>query len=449
MEENFVNVNPIFNDSESRSLEALQNLYSNKELLSECIEQTIQPFLSDDLIKDKNVFLKPNWVHHDKKVNHDVWCLRTHDNFTLAALEYFLRRKPKSIVIGDAPVQSCKWELMFSDTFYERIKQLSVFYKTEVVIKDYRRVVFDLGKNVVEGNRSSLDNYTIFDLGKESFLEPISYGRKNPFRVTSYDPARLAMAHGPGYHKYCITHELFDADLVVSMPKIKTHQKAGITAALKNTVGLNGDKDFLPHHRKGGVKIGGDCYPGDNILRRNSEHLYDFANSRRGKYGYWFGIKLASLLWKLSFPKSTDTEAAGWFGNDTTWRMVLDLNKIALYGTKDGKIMRTKQRHYYSLGDGIIGGQGNGPLDADPLPLGVITFTNHSGMHDVLCGIMMKFDFKRINLLRTVFKLSEKDNVKLFINSKPSNMEEFVKLSIETIPPPGWVAYLTPHLVKK
>lgn len=449
MEEGFVKVKTLFTDEENRTLDSLKEIYRNEALLLNYIEELCGNDLPLEKLTGKRIFLKPNWVRHDIKEDHDVWCLRTHDSFTLAALEYVLKGKPKCVVIGDAPVQSCKWDKMLSRTFYEKVEQLSAAYQTEVIIKDYRRVVFDPGKNVVEGNRSSLDEYTIFDLGKDSFLEPISYGRKNPFRVTSYDPARLAMAHGPGYHKYCITHELFNADVVISMPKIKTHQKAGITAALKNTVGLNGDKDFLPHHRKGGEKIGGDCYPGDHILRRNAEHLYDFANSRRGKYSYWFGIKLAALLWKLSFPKSTDSEAAGWYGNDTTWRMVMDLNKIAVYGTKDGQIMKTKQRYYYSLGDGIIGGQGNGPLDPEPLPLGIITFTNHSGMHDVLCGTLMRFDYKKINLLRTVFKLAEKDKVQLYLNGNPCLLEDFEKLSIETLPPPGWVSYLTPHLVEK
>jgi hypothetical protein len=241
---------------------------------------------------------------------------------------------------------------------------------------------------------------------------------------------------------------LFDSDLVISIPKIKTHQKAGITAALKNTVGLNGDKDFLPHHRKGGDRNGGDCYPGDNLLRRISEDLLDFANSRKGRRSYWLGMKLASFFWKLSLPKKTDQVAAGWYGNDTTWRMVLDLNKIALYGTKEGIIKNEIQRNYFSIGDGIIGGQGNGPLDPDPLALGIVSFTNHSGMHDVICGLLMKFNINKINLLRTVYKLSKNDKIDYYYNGEEISLESFNDYSIETIPPPGWIEYLTPHLAK-
>ena len=116
-------------------------------------------------------------------------------------------------------------------------------------------------RNQVDKNRSSISEYVIFDVGKDSYLEPITNDKKNLFRVNNYDPDRLAESHRAGVHKYCITKELFEADIIFSLPKVKTHQKAGITAALKNLVGLNGDKDYLPHHRIGGTEIGGDCYP--------------------------------------------------------------------------------------------------------------------------------------------------------------------------------------------
>ena len=32
-----------------------------------------------------------------------------------------------------------------------------------------------------------------------------------------------------------------------SLPKLKTHKKAGITCALKNLIGINGNKEYLPH----------------------------------------------------------------------------------------------------------------------------------------------------------------------------------------------------------
>ncbi len=68
-------------------------------------------------------------------------------------------------------------------------------------------------------------------------------------------------------------------------------------------------------------------------------------------------------MWKLSFPKKVHYLVAGWYGNDTAWRMVIDLNKIAIYGKQDGTISKTPQLQPHSLCDEIIGGQGDWPLN--------------------------------------------------------------------------------------
>ena len=50
-------------------------------------------------------------------------------------------------------------------------------------------------------------------------------------------------------------------DLFVNLPKLKTHKKTGITCSLKNFVGINGDKNWLPHHTEGVPANGGDEFP--------------------------------------------------------------------------------------------------------------------------------------------------------------------------------------------
>ena len=66
-----------------------------------------------------------------------------------------------------------------------------------------------------------------------------------------------------------------EADVIINLPKLKTHQKAGITCALKNLIGINGNKEYLPHHRIGGFELGGDCYPGSSDLKRALEFIHD------------------------------------------------------------------------------------------------------------------------------------------------------------------------------
>src|ERR1035438_1189086 len=296
---NFTLIQSVYNSENERTTGKLSNIYDDLSLLKGLISGLMKDNLQDAQVANKKVLLKPNWVLHSKKKSDDI-CLRTHDNFLLAALEIILEKKPSKVIIGDAPIQGCSWDKMITPAFHEKIKELSARFAVPVEIKDFRRRIFDPTKNNPVSERTPLSKYVIFDLGKESYLEPISISKKNIFRVTNYDPDRLAEAHKVGMHKYCIAKELFDVDVVISVPKIKTHQKSGITGALKNLVGVNGDKDFLPHHRLGGTGFGGDCYPGKNYLRLWSELALDNANRNQGKLVYWFWLKTSSLLWKIN-----------------------------------------------------------------------------------------------------------------------------------------------------
>jgi uncharacterized protein (DUF362 family) len=441
----FVDIQTLYSEETDRTVEILAAQYENFDYLKELISNLFKRHFTNEMINNKKILLKPNWVKHSSNVSDEI-CLRTNDNFLLATLEIVLEYIPLGVTIGDAPVQGCNWDKMLNPSLINKIDLLSKKYNTIIKIKDFRRVTFDPSKNKPEYDRKPLSEYNIFDLGLDSYLEPISRSDKSIFRVTNYNPDRLSESHTKGIHKYCITNELFESDLIISLPKVKTHQKAGVTVALKNLVGLNGDKDYLPHHRIGGTGFGGDCYPGKNILRLLSERMLDFANRRQGKLMYWFGIRSSILLWKLSFPKSIHQLSAGWYGNDTTWRMVLDLNKIAMYGKLDGTISKTPQRLIYSLCDGVIGGQGNGPLSPDPLALGVISLTNNSGLNDVIMGILMGFDIQKIPLLNVFNTKTNMENSKIFWNNKVVNLSEIHNNCIETLPPPGWNKYLTDKL---
>ena len=43
----------------------------------------------------------------------------------------------------------------------------------------------------------------------------------------------------------------------------------------------------------------------------------------------------------------------GWFGNDTCWRMVLDLNRVLRYGAGDGTMRDGRRRRVFNLADAI------------------------------------------------------------------------------------------------
>ena len=435
----FVNIKTVFPDTE-RNLNSLKTVYNDPERLFTLIDAVAKEHLTNAVITGKKVLLKPNWVRHSKN-DEDEWCLRTHDAFLLASLQYVLRLQPKEVLIGDAPIQGCQWNNMVSNEFIKAVGDLSNKYKIPVTIKDFRRVHFDQDLNNTIEQKESLENYIIFDVGKKSYLEPITRSDKNQFRVTVYNPDRFHESHRPGVHKYCITKELFDADVVISIPKVKTHQKAGITAALKNIVGLNGDKDFLPHHRIGGTDQGGDCYPGHNKFRYWSELVLDEANRNKGKWKYKIYLRIASLLWRLSLPTKVHNTAAGWYGNDTTWRMVMDLNQIVYYGKKDGTLGDKRQRLFFSLSDGIVGGQGNGPLNPEPLALGVVSFTNSSGWNDLAMARLMGMNTDKIPLLVSAEKFEQNGDVMFSLNGDQVSNLDFTKIKVTAKMPPGWADY--------
>lgn len=436
----FVRIKSCFTSEESRSIDNLSKIYADRDQL----KIKIKELLDNDFllrISDKKILFKPNWVLHSHNVDDEI-CLRTHDNLLLAAAEIILEQGPSKLTIGDAPIQGCDWKKMRTKEFFDRIAALEQKFHIPIVIKDFRRVVLRPEENEVIKDRRPLSEYLIFDLGKESFLEPVSKESESNFRVTCYDNRRLAESHRLGVHKYCITKELFDADIVLSIPKIKTHQKTGMTGALKNLVGVNGDKDYLPHHRVGGVDRGGDCYPGKNLLRRMSEWAMDHANRVQGKSIYWFWYYMSRGMWKISKPEPVHQMAAGWYGNDTCWRMVMDLNKIALYGKADGTLSKEPQRTLYSLSDAIIGGQGNGPLDPEPLNLGIISFTNSSPLNDMCMGVLMGFDIQQIYMLRCAQEQMEDQDYKIFFNDNEVHLPDLKMYSVETLPAPGWVEHL-------
>lgn len=436
----FVNIHTLFNENTERSVDVLQKFYNDRQHLLSIAEELAGKELTEEKVSGKRVLVKPNWVKHFYQKN-DFLCLCTHDNFLLAVLEFVLLKKPASVVIGDAPIQGCRWDKLVTKEFTKEVETLSKRHHIPVVIKDFRRVIFDTTANNVDVERNPISEYIIFDVGKKSYLEPITSEGKNLFRVTQYNPDKFITTHKPGMHKYCITKEMFDADIVISVPKVKTHQKAGITCALKNIVGLNGDKDFLPHHRIGGTNMGGDSYPGKNILRYLSELALDNANRNKGKKRYWFWLRLSSLLWKLSFPGKKHQPAAAWFGNNTTWRMVMDLNMVINYGKSDGTLSDKPQRFLYSFCDGIIGGEGDGPLLPEPLNLGVVCFSNDSAYTDICMAILMGLKIEKIPLLTAAKSFMLNRKVSINLNGAPVNLDNLYKYRTNAVLPPGWQDY--------
>src|SRR4029453_17543284 len=77
----------------------------------------------------------------------------------------------------------------------------------------------------------------------------------------SYDVAETNAHHSGNRHDYLLCRTPMDADVFINLPKLKTHKKVGLTCALKNLVGTNVTKNWLPHHTEGTPEQGGDQFP--------------------------------------------------------------------------------------------------------------------------------------------------------------------------------------------
>ena len=186
-----------------------------------------------------------------------------------------------SIVIGDAPLQSCDFDELVRRTRHHGDCRRRA--RKAPGSRDFHR---GLAADAVgrcqhradtarDRRRCVAKNFRLIDLGAASFLEDLS-DYADRFRVTCYAPQLMAAHHHRGKHEVLRHHRVFDADLLINLPKMKTHIKAGLTGALKNMVGINGHKEFLPHHLRGSSESGGDCYYRGHRMRE----WYDAASDR-------------------------------------------------------------------------------------------------------------------------------------------------------------------------
>ena len=352
-----------------------------------------------DIIKPGNtVLIKPNFVLHTNQ-QRGMDCLVTHPAVLRAVIDYVLiaLKGGGRLTVGDAPVQGCDFAELLSNAHYDEVLK---FYRDKDVnmdFVDFRGTVTRRGKmgrlfqRAVPGAH---DAAKVVNIGEDSAFYSLEHTER--LRITNYDRSDLHSHHHDSVHEYMLTRHALDADVIINLPKPKTHRKAGITAALKNLVGLNVEKNYLPHHTQGGKNRGGDEYPVENPLRRMFSKFCDAsdrANSRGNAVGafiFWL-FRGFTLLLMRAFLRNGRTRISegSWYGNDTIWRTVNDLNRIALYADKDGILRDGRQRVIFTVADMITLGEGEGPLMPSPKHAGMIVAAANSVDADgVICRLM-------------------------------------------------------------
>lgn len=352
--------------------------------------------LSELISPGQTVLLKPNWVLHTNggASGDETDCLVTHPSVVRAVLDYVVLALGKTgrIIIGDAPIQLCDLETLWQKTGYDK---LFAFYREKgipIETLDFRRLTAQRRKDdTFAVSKHEERAGVLVDLGERSLFAQMQREQIDRLRITNYPVGRIALAHNGGSHCYLIHPAALEADVVINLPKPKSHRKAGLTAAAKNFVGVNADKEYLPHHMALGA-AGGDEYAHDTILLRAASYMRDAFNNLNYRQNRFAPIArfFAKGLEKTGRTLAGERFREGsWYGNDTIWRTVTDLNRIMEYADRTGDMHTEKQRRLFHICDMVIAGEGEGPLEPTPKPLGLLVMGESAAAVDrVICEIV-------------------------------------------------------------
>jgi len=357
------------------------------------------------------VFVLPNFVMHrrPRESARDFSGKCTHASVVRAVLDYAVvaAGDPSLVTFGNAPIQGCDFDRVAADTgaasVGEAYRRLTGAGVGPVDLRAVSSRVTAYGALKEVRRRDTEGAYDV-DLGLGSLLEPlaVSGAGRAEFRVGDYAPEATMRFHGPGRHLYVVSRRVLDADVIISVPKLKTHQKVGLTCALKGTVGAIARKECLAHHRRGAPERGGDEFPRDSAARDLVSRMLDRTagpDTRLRANVLRVASKVAARALRVG---PGGIWGGSWFGNDTAWRMALDIARILRFW-RAGALGSTPARHHLVVVDGIVAGEGDGPLRPSGRPAGVVAFAADPCAADVVCARLMAFDPWRIPLVRESF----------------------------------------------
>jgi len=336
--------------------------------------------LSEILRPGQQVLVKPNLVHHQHYRGGQLHWLVTDPRLIRAVCDYaFLAvGREGHVIVGDAPLQSADWDSLVRET---RIERLPVFYASHgyrLSLRDFR-TLRTIDRRGMKCDPTPLAGdpagYRAVDFGADSCHAGRDWRR---FRVTNYNPHTMREHHNATRHEYLVAGSVLSSPVVINLPKLKTHRKSGLTGPLKNMVGINGCKDWLPHHSSGSERDGGDEYGGRSTWKRLSSWLVE----REETSGHiarklsWHAAR--RVVYGLGTMIATDRSWEGsWGGNDTLWRTIVDLNRAALYADAEGALHATPQRTMFTIVDAMLAGEGEGPMAPEPVPMGCLLASSH------------------------------------------------------------------------
>lgn len=404
------------------------------------------------------VLIKPNFVLDYSYGGDSILGMVTHGAVIQPVLDYVglaLRGEGK-IIIGDGPMHMADFQRIVETTGVGRVLDTLSNRRQSIELIDLRKEKVLIEKGIIV-DRIKLPGdpkgYVYFNLAEHSALSGLAH--EDHIRGADYDAEETLLHHHGGCHEYLISRSLLESDCIISMPKLKTHAKVGVTINLKNMIGVVGDKNWIPHYRLGPSGSGGDECPPTGTVGRFETYLRDVVKQkmyRENAHIRWVVQKILPLQRRIRNETGVGQVRNGtWHGNDTLWRSVLDVNRIVLFGRPDGQINQGLQHSYLSVVDGIVAGEGNGPVMPQERHCGVLLAGFDPVAVDICAARLMGFDYKKIPHLRWALRdspwaLSEFGAEDITCRSNVPDWREIPStargLILNFKPPDGWSGHM-------
>jgi len=399
--------------SENRVYSAVREMFRSMDLNSDLFGTTSWNPLQKVIKAGSKVLIKPNLVLHDFPEQKGKHCVISHPSLIRVLIDYVLlaTKGHVDIIVADVPLQTANWDVMINESGYGSMINWYKGQGVKISLIDLRRERANMDDSgyiseKVLHNGDPL-GYVAVNVGAESAFSSLNEGR-NKFHVGNYRRMQAAEHHTDTVNEYFISKTVLSADVVINVPKLKVHEKAGITCCLKNFIGINGDKSWIPHYRIGSPADGGDAYPKQNTLLRMRSYLVSSLQGRNRLFNLFavpwrFYKKVVKLSSKITLREnkanvtlvSIGSEGA-WYGNDTLWRSIIDLNLALQYSDKNGVIHSKPQRVLINVVDAVICGENHGPLFPDPVESKFILGSFDPYSCDVVAATLIGFDWRKI-----------------------------------------------------
>jgi hypothetical protein len=132
--------------------------------------------------------------------------------------------------------------------------------------------------------------------------------------------------------------------------------------------------------------------------------LHDWVHRRGARAPFQNLAHSVDRILRTAVRRAGAVTTGAWYGNDTAWRMALDLARILRYADSRGSMHDAPRRRHLCVIDGIVAGEGEGPLDPVAVDAGVLILGSDVAVTDRVACRLMGFDADAIPLVREAFR---------------------------------------------